>query len=204
MLLNGSAFAWRFWKPNGIAVGLQGQVYATDSMHQVITEITGNQIKLLAGVLTSKGDDGLKGKTDGPLLQAKFQYPSGLALAPGGVVYVADNGNGLLRKMVLGGSVTTVATGIADITDVAVDMSSGKVYVAQGQVNTTTPGHNIFVVDPVGQTKTKLAGQSSKGSVDGPGTSASLNDPVGLAVDGNGYLIIADRGNSRIRVLNPK
>ena len=202
-LQNGSAFAWRFWKPKGIAVGLQGQVYATDTMHQLITEITGNQIKLLAGTLTSKGDDGLKGTTDSALLQSRFQYPAGLAIAPGGVVYVADTGNGLLRKVVLGSNVTTVATGIADITDVAVDMSNGRVYVAQGQINTTTPGHNIYEIDPINKTKKKLAGLSSKGFANGPGITATLNDPVGLAVDANGYLLIADRGNSMIRVLNP-
>ena len=35
----------------------------------------------------------------------------------------------------------------------------------------------------------------------GPATSAGLNDPVGVAADGSGNLVIADEGNARIRVV---
>ncbi len=37
----------------------------------------------------------------------------------------------------------------------------------------------------------------------GPATSAELNDPIGVAVDGTGNLYIADQGNNRIRKVTP-
>jgi trimeric autotransporter adhesin len=35
----------------------------------------------------------------------------------------------------------------------------------------------------------------------GPATSAELDDPLGVTVDGAGNLVIADAGNDRIRVV---
>ena len=200
---DGGKFDWRFWKVRGVLVGLQGKIYATDNMHHVVVEISGTQINLFAGSRTTDFKDGLKGSTNGPIANSRFQYPRGLALGPGGVVYVADTGNGMVRKVVPGSSVSTVSSGLVDVGDVAVEMSSGKVYIAEGQ-GSTTIGHKIKVYDPSTDKTTLLAGSGAKGAANGPGSTASFNDPLGLAVDKNGYVFVADRGNSMIRVINPK
>ena len=48
---------------------------------------------------------------------------------------------------------------------------------------------------------TGISGFSGDG---GPAVNAQLNDPRGLAMDSKGFLYIADRGNNRIRIVNPK
>ena len=52
---------------------------------------------------------------------------------------------------------------------------------------------------------TVLAGRPGvKGYADGKAADALFDDPRGIAIDGKGMLSIADRGNNRIRRLDPK
>lgn len=46
---------------------------------------------------------------------------------------------------------------------------------------------------------TTLAGLAERGSVDGRGSAAQLNEPRGIAVDGAGNVFVADSGNHTIR-----
>jgi hypothetical protein len=48
-------------------------------------------------------------------------------------------------------------------------------------------------------TVTTLAGTGEAGYADGPGNSARFDAPSGVAVDGEGNVIVADSGNNRIR-----
>jgi thiol-disulfide isomerase/thioredoxin/sugar lactone lactonase YvrE len=60
--------------------------------------------------------------------------------------------------------------------------------------------HRIVVTDLAGN-RIAIAGTGAQGREDGPFTSASFNDPQGLALDGN-TLYVADRRNHLIRALN--
>ncbi len=48
-----------------------------------------------------------------------------------------------------------------------------------------------------------LAGSGSAGFGDGVGAAAQFNSPHGVAVDGEGSIIIADTGNHRVRKITP-
>ena len=48
-----------------------------------------------------------------------------------------------------------------------------------------------------------LAGSGSAGHADGNGTQASFHHPTGVAVDGDGNIIVADHGSHRIRKISP-
>jgi large repetitive protein len=81
-------------------------------------------------------------------------------------------------------------------TDVAVNRSNGIAYVADY-------GHSqIKKIEPDG-TVTTFAGSGSVGSADGTGTEAEFSNPVGVAVDPNGNVYVADRGNRTIRKITP-
>jgi hypothetical protein len=101
---NGPANAARFDGPLGIAVDRQGNVIVADSRNHRIREIspTGTT-RTLAGTVA--------GYEDGPALTAKFCCPCGVAVGPDDAVYVADTGNGLIRRVKDG--VVTTLTGIA-------------------------------------------------------------------------------------------
>jgi hypothetical protein len=52
-------------------------------------------------------------------------------------------------------------------------------------------------------TVSTLAGSGSEGFADGAGAAAQFNDPIGVAVDGEGSIIIADYNNKRLRKITP-
>ena len=80
-----------------------GNAYGTDYSNSVILKITPTgSVSVLAGV---KGKPGYK---DGPAGTAQFDKPYGIAVL-GTDVYVADNGNHLIRKISQDGTVTTIA-----------------------------------------------------------------------------------------------
>jgi sugar lactone lactonase YvrE len=86
---------------------------------------------------------------------------------------------------------------------VAVD-DKGNVYIAD------TQNHRVRKVNP-GGTITTFAGRSRVPSLSGgglsgdggPAISAELNSPLGVAVDGQGNVYIADTQNHRVRKVNP-
>ena len=79
-------------------------------------------------------------------------------------------------------------------TAVAVD-ERGNLYIAD------TMNHRVRKVEAITGTITTIAGtgQHRFSGDGGPATSAALNEPTALAVDGKGQLYIADQSNNRVR-----
>ena len=65
-----------------------------------------------------------------------------------------------------------------------------------------TDNNLIRKITPSG-TVTTLAGSGAAGSADGPGTTASFNQPLGITVNGNGVVYVADTKNNVIRRITP-
>jgi streptogramin lyase len=124
-------------------------------------------------------------------------------------VYVADQNHNEIEKITPQGTVSVFAgsgtSGSHNATGtqatfhgpkgIAID-SNGNLWVADSGNNLireiTTPGAVV----------TTWAGSGSQGSANGSGTSASFNNPVGIAVDSSGDLYVADFGNNEIRYIN--
>lgn len=155
-------------------------------------------------LVSTLAGSGSYGTADGTGMAATFYAPRGLTVDASGTVYVADTGGHKIRKITPSGVVTTVAgsgnPGYADGTgaaaqfnnpyDVAVD-TDGNLYV------TDTLNNRIRKITPLGQVTT-LAGSGVIGSTDATGTAASFSQPMGIAIDNQGYLYVNDN-NSRIR-----
>jgi sugar lactone lactonase YvrE len=145
-----------------------------------------------------------------------------LAVDSAGNLYIADFANLRIRKVDSSGIITTVAgsgksTGFAPLGDggpatsaalggpvgVAVD-SAGNLYIADSGLNSSfSPTSWVRKVDTSGTITTVAGGAGMGFSGDGgPATSAMLNSPNGLAVDGAGNLYIADTQNHRIRMVD--
>lgn len=143
-----------------------------------------------------------------PLLQ-----PTSVAYDTAGNLYFAESRNHVVRKVDTTGLLTTVAGstvqgfagdgGPATAAEldtprgVALD-SAGNIYIAD------THNHRIRCVDAATQHIRTLAGTGlATFSGDGDAaTKASLNGPLGLALDAGGHLYIADSGNQRLRMVD--
>ncbi|HEX8474658.1 MAG TPA: NHL repeat-containing protein [Pyrinomonadaceae bacterium] len=161
-------------------------------------------------VVKTHAGDGAPGFQDGAAsAQARFADPFGIAVDRFGNVYVADAGNSnRIRKINADGYVSTFAgeaEGYADGVGAAASFNTpsalaldldGNFYVAD------TANNRIRKITPDGNVTT-LAGDGTAGYADGAATTAQFNAPVGIAVDVQRNVYIADTYNDRIRQITP-
>lgn len=129
---NGTGAAARFNNPRGLAFdGSGSNLYVVDySLNKVRRiSIPGNTVSDFAG-------SGAPGDQDGPAGTAMFAGLWDVAVHPtNGSVYVADRGNGKVKR-ISGGTVTTVAKTVAPAVPWGIDVDAqGVVYVALGTAN---------------------------------------------------------------------
>ena len=188
----------QFNLPIGLAIDGQGTLYVGDLGNYRIRKIAPG------AVVTTLSGSGTAGFEDGPPKAAKFNGIAGVAVA-GGFVYVADGLNQRIRKVDMAGNALTLAgNGTAGFTNgngatatfripygVAVSLA-GEVYVADFN------NHSIRKITPAGDVTT-FAGNGASGFVDGPGTTARFNTPIGISITPSGIIYVADYGNQRVR-----
>lgn len=197
--LDATGTAARFNNPTGIAVDSSGNLYVIDSESCTLRKITP------AGVVTTlAGTSGVIGAADGTGAAASFKVPYDVAVDATGNIYVSDHGNNLIRKVTPAGVVTTHAgSGAEGASDgngraatfkypngIGVD-GTGNVYVAD------TDNQLLRKITPSGDVTT--IGGSTIGATDGIGTAATFYNPIDIAVDAGGNLIVVDRANHTIR-----
>jgi sugar lactone lactonase YvrE len=199
---DGTGSAALFKDPYGLALDSSGNLYVADKANDTIRMVTA------AGVVTTlAGTPGSVGTTDGTGAAAQFNQPVGLAVASGGVIYVADSSNYTIRKIASGGVVTTLAgapgkSGYIDATGGSAEFNQpyGIAIDGSGNLYVTELGNNTVRMVTSGGVVTTLAGTAgSAGSTDGTGTAARFNQPIGIAIDGSGNLYVADSNNNTIR-----
>jgi hypothetical protein len=109
---DGPAQQARFSAPAGIALLPDGSLLIADTGNHRLRRITSaGRVSTFAGGDTLRDELGRPtgGYKDGPVAQAQFRYPVGLAAAGDDTVYVADAGNHCVRR-VADGLVSTLAT----------------------------------------------------------------------------------------------
>jgi sugar lactone lactonase YvrE len=195
-------------RPAGMAYDTAGNLYIADSRDSRVVKLSPS------GVMTTVAGTGVQGFAgDGGLATAaELDTPVAVAVSVLDVLYIADTHNHRIRSVATDGTIRTVAGsgmngsagdgGVATAAQmrmpvaVAVD-SSGAIYIGD------SADHRVRRVDVTGTIQT-VAGTGEQGfSGDGgPATAARLDSPSALAVDDAGDLLIADRGNHRVRRVN--
>ena len=189
--------------PGSVAVDAAGNVFFVDERDVVL------RLDAKTGVVTLAAGNGTSGFSgdNGPATSAQLFTPQGVAVDAAGNLYIADWINHVVRK-VSKGVITTVAGDATAIRpgdngpatsallenprSVAAD-AAGNLYIADSS------NHVIRKVSK--GVITTVAGNGTRGfsGDNGPATAAQLWFPLGIAVDAEGDLYIADCINHRIR-----
>ncbi|MDR2208969.1 MAG: SMP-30/gluconolactonase/LRE family protein [Azoarcus sp.] len=199
---DGIGVAARFNYPSDIAIDKAGNLYVADTSNNCIRKITPKgEVSTFVGSWREGSADGIGGS-------AQFRVPRGIAIDSAGNLYVADSGNGLIRKVTPEGKVSTFAgserrfadgqgssAGFSHPHGIVVD-AAGNLFVADsGDSLIRKVSPNAEVSTPVGNLRT----DSRRGFADGFGKNARFDDPSGIAVDATGNLYVTERRNGRIR-----
>lgn len=189
--------------PGGVTVDAAGNLYIADTLDSLVREVQNGTISTIAGTLsnatTGTGGPGYYGD-GGPATSAQLLAPAGVALDSFGNLFIADQGNSVIRE-VSNGIITTFgsdnpgALKLKTPAGVAVD-AAGNLFIAD------KGNHRIVEVTPAGVWRV-IAGTGTSGfsGDNGPATKATLSFPAAVAVDSAGQVYIADSLNSRIRLV---
>ena len=195
---------------DGVAVDPEGNTY--------ISHRSKNRIRKIGkdGIITTIAGNGTAGFSgdNGPALKASFNFPAGLCLDPKGNLFVADRNNHRVRRIDVSGMVTTVTgTGKPDMggdggpaVQAHLNYPSDLVCDGKGNLYISDRSNNrIRKVDSKGVITTVVGmGLPDFGGDFGPAEEAYLKYPFGIDLDKKGNLYIADRGNNRVRKVDPQ
>jgi sugar lactone lactonase YvrE len=195
--------------PRNVAWDTSGVVYIADTGNQRLRTIDAD------GIITTIAGTGLSAANGngGFAIDASVNDPRGLTFMPDGDLIIGEPGGQVVRRIDLQTGIIDAFAGrgtsgfggdggLATLANMvrprgAAADAEGNVWIADELNN------RIRKVDTEGIITT-VAGSSPGGfSGDGgPGTSAQLNRPLGVAVDSTGNVYVADTGNHRIRKID--
>jgi hypothetical protein len=181
----------RFNKPCSVVVPGNGDFIVSDkgnhSIHVLSPE---GAVRALVG-------NGQAGFADGQGARVRFDRTHGLALDQEGNLLVADYDNNAIRRVTMERAVSTVAgngeKGFAE--------GAGPAARFDGPCDVVVDGEDVIVVADsdnhrlrkiVGGQVTTLAGMSELGTSDGAGAGMRFKNPIVLALDERGRLLVAE------------
>ena len=190
-----------------------GTIYVADRENHAIRQVTqAGVVTTIAGAYPTAAS----GNVDGSGLTARFARPTGIVRAPDGTLFVTDNNNHTVRKMVF-----NAGTSAWDVTTIAGTGAPGYKEGAGTQAAFNGPegitldsAGNLFVADAVNAVIRKLtpsadatpvytsapfAGARNSGTTDETIATARFYGPNGVAVDGNNTTFVADELNKVVR-----
>ncbi len=196
---SGAAIAAQLNFPYGVALDAVGNLYIADTSNNRIRKIS------VSGVITTVAGNGncCYSGDGGAATSAYLNNPYGVAVDSAGNVYIADTNNNRIRKVNTSGIISTVAgTGAYGYSGDGGAATSAQLSNPQG-VAVDSAG-NIYIAD-FGNQRVRMvavstgnivtvAGNGNGGCSSGDGglaTSATIQNPVGVAVDSTGNLYIA-------------
>lgn len=148
-------------------------------------------------VMTAAGQKERSGKQDGNGTGASFNRPTGLAVDDAGNLYIADTGNGCIRKLDPNGKVTTVLSHLVEPTGLC--WANNTLYIAEtGRSRICRMnGKQLEVI--AGNTAVLEGGEYIGGFANGPVAKAKFDHPQDLVVNKDGSIFVSDTGNGCIR-----
>jgi sugar lactone lactonase YvrE len=171
-----------FTCPVGITLDAAGNVYVSDHDNRIRRIDPRGIVHPFAGagsIPPLYSNEGAFGGDGGPARRARFRAPAGLAVDAHGNLFLADRGNGAVRRIDRAHTVTTVAR-VAQPDGLAFD-ATGALYIAEPASN------RVQRLDRHGALT----------------TFATIAHPAGLAFDAHGNLYIAEPDENVVRRVDP-
>ena len=208
-----SAISAQLNTPKGIAADTAGNIYIADSANNRVRIVNSS---LIINTLAGTGTPGYN-QDNISASSAQLNAPSGLAFdTVNGLLYIGDEMNYRIRR-VSGGIISTVVnqSGVATFSGDGNSAASAQINRPQGVA--LDASQNLFIADAynfrirrvavsggvIGNISTAAGSSQLPPPVGngGPATSARLNYPTGVSVDGSGKLYIADRLDDMVRTV---
>jgi hypothetical protein len=205
---DGVGAAAHFRNPMGVIVDrTTGDLLVADSGNGRV-----RRVNTTTWTVTTEAGAG-PGQGDGPAKDARLTYPSALALAPDGRIFVVSSGDE--RVVMIGTDPSRMTVTIAGGTR-GYDDGMGNTATIAPQGGAAWTGTALVVSEPalnrlrrivpgVDAATTRvevLAGAGTFGAADGPADVAQFSSPLGLSLLSNGDLLIANGGNGTVRKLS--
>lgn len=200
----GPATASGFAFLRGVAAGIANDFYIADQQNDRVRRVDS------AGTVTTVAGTGVRGYSgDGGLATtATINQPFTLTVDTSGALVFADTQNHRIRRVSAAGIISTIAgtgsrlpvnnagaatsTKLGNLVSVVVDAAGNRFFSEQAECR-------VRRIDPAGILHHVGGTTCGYGGDNGPATAAQLQAPTGLALDGQGRLLIADFTNLRVR-----
>lgn len=184
--LDGDGSAASFDNPVSVALAPGGNLF--------VAAYDGNQIRQVTptGTVTTTIAGGI------------FRQPFGLVAASDAFLYVDTDVSPQGAKSSQSGTIwrVDVVNHTATVAKESLGRPRGVAALLDGRLVLADFYNNLLLVlDPVTGVASPLAGDRCPGYADGNGGAARFNTPYGLAVRGDGAIVVADLGNHRLRLV---
>jgi RHS repeat-associated protein len=199
-----------FSSPNAILVAPDGSVYVDDAGHFRIRRIgVDGIVSTVAGTQTQ----GSGGAGDGQLAthsSVRFFAPEAMALGPDGSLYIADRGDGRIRRVDPAGIISTFAGGGTSTAE-NISATTARLFSPSGV--TVAPDGTVVVADGGLSRKVRristqglirtVAGTGSAGDTGdgGPATAATFTGLSRVSAAADGSIYVTDITRERVRLL---
>ena len=198
--------------PTALALDGDGNLYVADAGDSRIREISAR-----TGIISTVAGTGVAGYTGDsvPATTAELNHPTGVAVDLAGNLYISDSGNNLIREVNHSSGIITTIAGVVGAsggyngdnmaaTQAMLNFPAGIAVDFTGQVYFSDRENNrIRKINLDGFILT-IAGNGAAGFV-GDGNLAAMaeiNSPVGVALNHEGNLYVADSGNNALRAIS--
>ncbi|MDA0685555.1 MAG: PKD domain-containing protein [Bacteroidetes bacterium] len=209
---NNNLDAEYFSMPQSVAFDTNNRIWVTDqhNLHILDGSISRNR----GGYLGDPNEPGGIGYDNGTGSVARFATPAGIAVHPStNDIYICDRDNGLIRKgnKYVNSAQGTIWSTFAGKYTFLGDHADGflaDAYFSSPEDMVIMDNGDMYIVDFGNDCIRKISGGSvytvagkpmTSGDVDGTGSSARFYAPMGICIESNNTLLIADRNNKKIK-----
>ena len=177
--------------PAGVAVDAAGNIFIADKLNNRVRKISAATGKI--STIAGNGAAGYNSDLWPAATQAWLNQPTCLSMDKMGQLYIADEANNRIRKLDTFGKISSVVTGLVDVTSVVADLY-GNIYYTD---RTTC---RIAKCTPLGL-KVPIAGTGSSGfAADSSNArNVKIGGPTGITVDANANIYFSEWSNNRVR-----